>query len=38
MEPDDLQIAGFLFEHVQPAFESFVVDGSTTIILSLIHI
>ena len=32
MEPDDLQIAGFLFEHVQPAFESFVVDGSTTII------
>ena len=32
MEPDDLQIAGFLFEHVQPAFEAFVVDGSTTII------
>ncbi len=32
MEPDDLQIAGFLFESVQPAFQSFVTDGSTTIV------
>ena len=32
MEPDDLQIAGFLFENVQPAFQAFVTDGSTTII------